>query len=114
MKKVSIGTHILLNLLECNQDLLTRSNVVREILISTVEQSGLTKVAESFYQFEPSGVTGVLLLSESHICIHTWPEFNMAALDIFSCSDESKAQKATEILIEKFSAKRVEKQVCYR
>lgn len=114
LNKVSLGTHILLNLFDCEIEKLEKSDMVKEILNQTVEQACLTKVGESFYQFEPRGVTGVLLLAESHICIHTWPEYNMAAIDIFSCSDERKAQIAADFLIANFSALKVERQTCYR
>lgn len=88
MKKNSLGIHILLSLFDCDEELLVDANCIKNLLNEAVLKADLTKVGETFYQFEPSGATGVLLLSESHICIHTWPEFNTAAIDIFSCGDE--------------------------
>lgn len=114
MKKTTLGIHIFLNLFDCNRDLLKKVPFVKDILDRAVVESGLNKVGESFHQFEPYGVTGVLLLSESHICIHTWPELNTAVIDVFCCSNEERAQLVVEFLVKMFSAKQFEQQVFYR
>jgi S-adenosylmethionine decarboxylase len=114
LNKVSLGTHILLNISECDGGLLSYVESVRSILDSAIFEAGLTKVGESFHQFEPIGATGVLLLSESHVCIHTWPEFNAAAIDIFCCGSEEKARLVAELLVDKFQATKFQQQVCFR
>lgn len=58
-----------------------------EILTAAVERAGATILTQRFHQFEPQGVTGFLLLAESHLSLHTWPEENFAALDIFACGE---------------------------
>ncbi|MFC5047644.1 adenosylmethionine decarboxylase [Aquimarina hainanensis] len=60
---------------------------IREVLHKVVDELGLSKVQEAFKQFDPIGVTGFILLEESHISIHTWPEHSYAAIDVFSCKD---------------------------
>ena len=59
----------------------------REILLIAAERSGATVIGQQFHQFTPCGVTGFLLLAESHISVHTWPEEGLAAIDIFTCGD---------------------------
>jgi S-adenosylmethionine decarboxylase len=114
LKEAGSGIHILLNLFDCNTELLENTASVSLILNKAVEGSGMTKVGESFHQFEPQGATGVLLLSESHICIHTWPEHNSAAVDIFCCGSEEQAHIASDILVKMFESAKFDKQVCYR
>jgi len=70
--------------------------------ISTPTEVGLIIVGRCFHQFEPHGVTGVLLLAHSHLSVHTWPALNFVAVDVFSCKSKDDAEKAFQLLIEKF------------
>lgn len=98
-----MGTHILVNMYGCPPELLERADTVSLLLNDVVAASGLTKLGENVHQFEPYGVTAVILLAESHISIHTWPEQNgSAAVDIFTCGAPDSADKAFEALKEKF------------
>jgi S-adenosylmethionine decarboxylase len=93
-----IGHHIILDLY-CNNNLkLKNVETVQYILNKVVSELTLLKVSESYKQFEPYGATGFILLEESHISIHTWPEFNFAAIDVFSCKPINK-----DIIIELLS-----------
>ncbi len=65
---------------------------------------GATIIGESFHQFDPIGVTGVVAIAESHLCIHTWPEFGYAAVDIFTCGEAFAPRKAARLLIDRFKA----------
>ena len=64
---------------------LRRVEPLRTLLLDATRASGATVLAERFHQFEPHGITGVLLLAESHLSVHTWPEENLATLDVFTC-----------------------------
>ncbi|HLD88797.1 MAG TPA: adenosylmethionine decarboxylase [Candidatus Nanoarchaeia archaeon] len=101
---MSVGIHILVDLKDCPVELLSKKDTVSELLNDVVEKSSLTKVEETFHQFQPVGVTGVIVLSESHISIHTWPEKNFAAVDIFCCgnSNEERAYNAFHLLLQNF------------
>ena len=66
----------------------------------------MTIVGDRFFQFEPQGVTGTVLLAESHLAIHTWPEYRYAAVDIFSCGEVLQPEVAANYLVEQFSAER--------
>ena len=57
------------------------------ILLGLAERSGATVIGQRFYQFEPHGVTGFVLLAESHVSVHTWPEEGLATIDVFACGE---------------------------
>lgn len=102
----SIGTHCVLELYGIEESLLNDVEFVRNAVSEASEASGATLVREVSHAFTPYGVTALGLLSESHISIHTWPEFNYAAADIFTCGDICVPQRACEHLLEFFSADR--------
>ncbi len=81
----AIGYHSILDIHFCDKEKIEFVDAVKQILNDVVDLLQLGKVAESYKQFEPVGVTGFILLEESHISIHTWPEHGYAAIDIFSC-----------------------------
>ena len=82
------GIHLLGEWYGCPADLpeMNRADALRRRCIEAVERSGLTIVGERFHQFEPQGVTGTVLLAESHIAIHTWPEAGFVTVDVYVCN----------------------------
>jgi len=82
------GLHIIANFFGCkNASLLVDKEKLSKLLVKSVEKNSLTILDKSFYKFDEGGITGFLLLSESHISIHTWPERdNYLSLDIFVCN----------------------------
>ena len=64
-------------------------------------EAGATVVEKAFHQFNPHGVSGVVIVAESHLFIHTWPEYGYAAVDIFTCGDSFVPQEAADYLIER-------------
>ncbi len=99
-----LGIHLLLELRECNPKLLNDIDFIRQTLLDTAHELGATVVGESFHRFSPQGVTGILAIAESHISIHTWPEFGYAAADVFACSNSFRPKEAAEILIDKLES----------
>jgi len=99
-----LGLHLLLELKDCNPQLLNDLDYTRESLIQTAKQLGAHVVGESFHQFSPQGVTGILSIAESHISIHTWPEFGYAAADIFTCGSTFRPSDAADLLIKRFES----------
>ena len=99
-----LGLHLLLELKECNPQLLNDVGFIRKALLSTAHELGATVVGESFHRFSPHGVTGIVAIAESHISIHTWPEFCYAAADIFACGASFKPREAAEMLIDKLES----------
>jgi S-adenosylmethionine decarboxylase len=80
-----LGTHLVVDAWQCPQDLLNDPERIREALIDAVSAGGATLIDLCVHQFSPHGVTATATLAESHIAIHTWPEFGYFAADIFFC-----------------------------
>ena len=97
-----LGTHLLLDLKGCDQEKLNDLSYIKESLTQAAKAVGATIVGDSFHKFSPHGVTGILAIAESHLCIHTWPEYGYAAVDIFTCGDSFDPRKAAELLIQQF------------
>jgi S-adenosylmethionine decarboxylase len=90
------GTHILINAKASHS--LIESGGFRNFILSTIAASGLSSVGEVFHNFEGGGFTCVICLTESHIALHTWPEFNCYTCDIYLC-DYSKNNYSTTLLL---------------
>lgn len=101
--KLFAGTHILL---DCwNASHLNNISHIEQALRDAVKVSGATLLHIHLHHFTPNeGVSGVAVLAESHISIHTWPERNFAALDIFMCGD-TQPEKAIAVFEEAFETK---------
>jgi len=83
---------------------------LKEILFEAVRKSNNTPLKFVFHKFNPRGISGVVLLAESHIALHTWPEFNYLAIDIFTCGDKANFGKALKYLKAVFKPRKVEVQ----
>ncbi|HUW44917.1 MAG TPA: adenosylmethionine decarboxylase [Dehalococcoidia bacterium] len=101
----ALGRHLLLELKICNEEALDDLNFIKDCLNEAAIESGATVVGESFYHFSPYGVSGVVNIAESHIAIHTWPEYRYAALDVFTCGNDVDPEKAARLITERLGAK---------
>ncbi|MDP2731250.1 MAG: adenosylmethionine decarboxylase [Dehalococcoidales bacterium] len=101
------GSHFLVELINCPPDKLRKVKDVKQIMDEVIRKSKTSLVDVAFHQFEPEGVSGVFLIKESHVAIHTWPEESYAAADIFTCGQEMDAYIAIEVMKEKFEAEQV-------
>ena len=99
-----LGLHLLLELRDCNPELLNDMDYIRQSLLNTAHDVGATVVGESFHRFSPQGVTGILAIAESHISIHTWPEYGYAAADIFACGPSFLPKEAAELLVQRLES----------
>jgi len=100
------GTHCIVELHGCPSHLLNDESFVVEALRGAVSQGMATLLHEVSHKFEPQGVTALALIAESHLAIHTWPEYGYAAADVFTCGDRASAEKACEYLVDVFQAER--------
>jgi len=107
----TLGLHILADLYGVEAERIDRVEDIRDLLETAVKVANLTKISSHYYQFQPHGATGVVLLAESHISIHTWPEHGLATVDVYTCGDPTKAYRAMEYIISTLEPKRVDKQV---
>lgn len=106
--------HIVADLYGIEKDIISHVKEVKKILKEAIKKAKLSVVGSRFFQFNPHGVTGIFLLKESHISIHSWPEYGYAAVDIFTCKDDGSAFIAYNYLLEKLKPKRVEKRIMIR
>ena len=102
----SLGTHIVLELYDCDFSLLEKEGALEEILMEAADQAGLSVLSVHSHKFEPYGLTSLALIAESHLCVHTWPEFRFVAADVFVCS--RGAWKAARVLMDRLSPGHVE------
>ena len=93
-----LGTHLLLELEGCRSDLLDDLDHIRTSMLSAATETGATIIGETFHKFSPTGVTGVVAIAESHICVHTWPERGYAAADIFTCGTSFDPRRAASLI----------------
>ena len=101
----ALGRHLLLELKDCNEEVLNDLDFLKGCLNEAAVQCGATVVGESFYHFSPHGVSGVVNIAESHLSIHTWPEYGYAAVDVFTCGDDVQPEIACKVVIERLEAK---------
>ena len=81
------GKHIIMDASGCNPEILNDLNYVRQLLVEAAKEANATVLNVAFHHFTPQGVSGVVVISESHFSIHTWPEYGYAALDFYTCGD---------------------------
>ena len=101
----ALGRHLILELKNCDKEALNNLEYLKKCLCETAEKIGATVLNSIFHQFCPQGVSGVVVIAESHLCIHTWPEFDYAAVDIFTCGNTIEPTDAIDVLVEKLGCK---------
>jgi S-adenosylmethionine decarboxylase len=101
----ALGTHLLVELRDCNPKTLKDLSKVRNALVSAAKEAKATIIDISFHEFNPFGISGMVIIAESHLSIHTWPEYSYAAVDIFTCGDLIKPETAAAFLIKEFESK---------
>jgi len=97
---VAVGFQILADLYGVDPDLIGRVDSLFPIVEDAVRVGKLTKISSDYYQFQPQGASGVVLLAESHLSFHTWPEHGLVTLDIYTCGDPRGAEIAFDYIVE--------------
>lgn len=100
------GLHLIGDFWGCK--LIDSKKEIEEILLLAAKAANSTPLKTSVHKFEPQGVTGIILLAESHISIHTWPEIGFVAVDIFTCGADARPGKAMEVLQDAFTPREVD------
>ncbi len=103
----ALGRQILVEFYDCKESNINDVNFIESSLIKATKASGATIISHNFHKFSPYGVSGVVVIAESHVAIHTWPEYNYAAVDIFTCGDTIDPWIIQENLKEYFESKNV-------
>jgi len=99
-----LGNQYVLEFYNCKASLLDDVSRLQEIMQLAAKEAGATVVKEYFHKFSPQGISGTLVLAESHLNIHTWPEFGFAAVDIFTCGENLRPQAAQDYLCTQLQA----------
>lgn len=100
-----LGKHYLVEYYNCDPVILDDQSSIQNILLDAALKCGATVLEYSFHKFSPQGVSGVVVIAESHISIHTWPEYGYAAVDIFTCGTKVDPWIAYELMKNSLSAK---------
>lgn len=113
-KTTPLGWHVIVELYDCNKDVLLNQTALEEAMKGAAKESGARIVKSVFHQFSPYGVSGVVVIEESHFALHTWPEHNYAAVDLFTCSEQIDYKLAVDFLEKHLKAGKVEYKVLER
>ena len=108
----ALGQHSLFDFHGCAPEILRSTELLREEMLSAVRAAGGTIVNDTFHTFSPHGVSGVIVIAESHVTLHTWPEFGYSAVHVFSCGVTLRHEIIRDHLARILHAARVE-QRCF-
>jgi S-adenosylmethionine decarboxylase len=93
-----LGRHLIVEYADCDESLLNDKPLIEQYMKNAVIVSGATIVRSVFHRYSPQGVSGVVVIAESHLSIHTWPEYGYAAVDFFTCGETADPYKAFEYM----------------
>jgi len=108
MREGRLGRHLLVDFYDCDNSILDDVTELEKRLVESAVQANSTVVKSVFHHYSPYGVSGVVVIAESDITIHTWPEYGYAAVDVFTCGDEIDPWRAYEFLKNALGARRFE------
>ena len=100
------SSHCIMELWECNNQILDNKDMVEELMVEAALESGAEVREVAFHKFAPQGVSGVVVISESHLAIHTFPEHGYASIDVFTCGERIDPQVAAKLIAKKLNSKR--------
>ncbi len=103
----ALGRQVTVEYHDCNRKVLFSRDKVEQAMLTAARESGATIISSSFHEFTPQGVSGVVIIAESHLTVHAWPEHDYAAVDIFTCGDHQIFDRAVDSLTKAFESKRV-------
>ncbi len=109
-----LGHHLLVEFYNCNAHILNHVAQVEEFMNQAALACGATIVQSTFHHFNPYGVSGVVVIAESHLAIHTWPEYRYASVDLYTCGDTINPMVAYNKLKEDFQAEMTEVREIHR
>ncbi|PIU18015.1 MAG: adenosylmethionine decarboxylase [Elusimicrobia bacterium CG08_land_8_20_14_0_20_44_26] len=108
MRKVqkSVGRHIVADLWGCNSEYLDDVSIVQDFMNKAAREADATVLNSTFHTFQPHGVSGAVIIAESHLAIHTWSELGLASIDIYTCGAKADPWAAFKFLKKSFQAKK--------
>src|SRR5215470_2382749 len=102
IRSEALGVHLVVEMRDCLTERLDDIKWVKRVMIVAALRAKATIVQTVFHKFNPVGISGVVVIAESHLAIHIWPEYRYAAVDIFSCGKKLRAAAAAQFLIKQF------------
>ncbi|PWU68186.1 adenosylmethionine decarboxylase [Gracilibacillus dipsosauri] len=105
----TMGRHVIAELWNCNLDILNDLDRLEKTFVNAALKAGAEIREVAFHKFAPFGVSGVVIISESHLTIHSFPEHGYASIDVYTCGDIIDPHIAVKFIEEKLEAKTVEK-----
>ncbi len=103
----ALGRHVLAEMYGCDPGALDSVERVRDIMVDAAIKAGAEIREVAFHKFSPQGVSGVVVISESHLAVHTWPEYGYAAVDVFTCGSKVDPWDAVNAIAGNFKTKQV-------
>ena len=103
---MELGRHALADLYNCENEVLDNVDEIQKIINQSCKEANLTVVESKYHKFMPIGLSGVSILQESHVTIHTWPEYNFVSIDAFTCGDKMDPTLVCNIIADKLKSKR--------
>ena len=103
----TLGTQLIVELYGCNKKIIDDNKLVEKIMIEAAHAANATVVTQTFHKFSPQGVSGVVVIAESHLAIHTWPEHGYCAIDVYTCGNQTNNEAAVDLLVKNFEATQV-------
>jgi S-adenosylmethionine decarboxylase len=100
----SLGNQLIIELYNCDCEKINDVDFVEKTLVEASIKAKATIIDKKFHKFSPHGVSGAVIIAESHFAIHTWPEYGYCAVDIFTCGDLTNNPAALEHIKEEFNA----------
>ncbi|MPQ43473.1 adenosylmethionine decarboxylase [Clostridium tarantellae] len=108
MKLEQLGRHILVEYYNCDKEILKNHSLIEEFMCEAARRAKATIVTSCFHEFNPWGVSGAVIIQESHLTIHTWPEYGYASVDLYTCGDSVNPWVGFEYLENVLKAERSE------
>lgn len=93
-----LGNQLIAELMDCDPVVLADVDLIRGHMLEAARSAGCTIITQAFHHFSPMGVSGAVIIAESHLAIHTWPEYRYAAVDVFTCGDAADPSRAVDTL----------------
>lgn len=95
---MAIGRQAIMDIYDYKEIDIENLDLIKRLLFESAKESNLHIVDYKFHKFDPIGISGVLVLAESHLTIHTWPEYNYIAIDVFTCGNKINPVFACEVI----------------
>ncbi len=100
----ALGRQLTIEYYNCSAEILLNKDMVEKALLKAADESGATIISSSFNEFTPQGISGVVIIAESHFTVHAWPEHDYAAVDIFTCGDKIDLELAINSMKDSFES----------